>query len=60
MREQKIATIAAKNYSADLFGSAMGAILTTIFLFPILGLIWTCFVLALLNVISALFFHLSD
>lgn len=60
MREQKIATIAAKNYSADLFGSAIGAILTTVLLFPLVGLIWTCFFLALLNGISALIFHLTD
>jgi len=60
IRQQNFATIAAKNYSADLFGSAMGAIITTILLFPLLGLIWTCFVLALLNVISALFFHLLE
>jgi spermidine synthase len=60
IREQKISTIAAKNYSADLFGSAMGAIITTILLFPLLGLIWTCFVLALLNFISAFIFHLFD
>jgi spermidine synthase len=59
MREQQFATIAAKNYSADLFGSATGAIITTILLFPLVGLIWTCFFLALLNGISALTFHLS-
>jgi spermidine synthase len=60
MREQPVATIAAKNYSADLFGSAMGAILTTIILFPLLGLIWTCIFLAFLNGLSTLIFYLTD
>ena len=30
--------IVAKNYSADLFGSAFGAFLVPVFLFPVLGL----------------------
>jgi len=45
-------------YSADLFGSALGAILTSIFLLPILGFTRTLVVLALLNFLAfvALFF----
>jgi len=45
----------ALNYSADLFGSALGAFLVTVFLFPLLGLIWTGMVLSLLNIFSALY-----
>jgi spermidine synthase len=45
---------AAGNYSADLFGSAVGAILTTILLFPLLGIVAACLVIAFLNAFSAL------
>ncbi len=44
----------AINYSADLFGSAIGAFLVTLFLFPMLGLIWTGMILSLLNLFSAI------
>jgi spermidine synthase len=47
--------IASKNYSADLFGSALGAFLTSVFLLPLAGLIYTSLILVLLNFISILF-----
>jgi len=47
------------NYSADLIGSAFGAFCSSVFLFPLLGIIGTGMFLALLNTISAfiLFFR---
>ncbi len=49
----------AKNYAADLFGAALGAFLTCVFLFPLFGLIPTGFILFSLNLISLvlLYFH---
>jgi len=43
----------AGNYSAELFGSALGALLVTLFLIPLLGFIYTGIILALLNFFSA-------
>jgi spermidine synthase len=50
---KNITTSAASNYSADLFGSAIGAIVTTIILLPLLGLVITCLILFILNLFSA-------
>jgi len=44
--------ISGVNYSADLAGSAFGAFLTAIVLLPLLGLVYTCFVVAALNILS--------
>ncbi|MEI7981670.1 MAG: hypothetical protein WCI71_08435 [Bacteroidota bacterium] len=44
---------ASQNYSADLFGSALGAFLTAVFLFPFIGLMGTGLILSLLNILSA-------
>jgi spermidine synthase len=44
--------IASKNYSADLFGSALGAFLTSVFLLPLAGIIYTSLLLVLLNFLS--------
>jgi len=41
------------NYSAELFGSAVGAFAVTIFLFPLIGMVYTGLVLAVLNTTSA-------
>lgn len=43
----------ALNYSSDLAGSAFGAFLTTLVLIPLLGVVFTCFVVAGLNLFSA-------
>ena len=45
------------NYSADLFGSAFGALVTTLILLPFLGMVASCLVLAGLNIFSAGFLH---
>ena len=46
------------NYSADLFGSAFGALIVTVFLLPLMGFIYTGIVLALLNALSAVILFL--
>jgi spermidine synthase len=49
----------SSNYSADLFGSAIGAIAITLILLPFLGIMTSCLVLVALNLFSAgfLFFR---
>jgi len=49
----------SSNYSADLFGSAIGAIITTLILFPLLGIVISCLVIVVMNLFSAgfLFFR---
>jgi spermidine synthase len=53
IRKQYYSKVISENYSADLFGSALGAILMTVILLPFLGLIGSCLVLAGLNLLSA-------
>lgn len=45
------------NYSADLFGSAIGAIVTTLLLLPFLGFVASCMVLVMMNLFSAGFLY---
>jgi len=45
----------SKYYSADLFGSALGAFIVPVLLFPLLGLMNTAYVLAALNTVGAAF-----
>jgi spermidine synthase len=51
--------IVSKNYSADLFGSALGALLTSVFLLPLAGIIYTSLMLVFLNFISIVFLVVS-
>jgi predicted membrane-bound spermidine synthase len=48
------------NYSADLFGSAIGAIVTTLILLPFLGFVYSCLVLVGMNIFSAVFLYLRE
>lgn len=48
-RENEISRSAGMTYGMDLFGASMGAVLTGVLLIPVLGLIKTCFVLAIMN-----------
>jgi len=50
--------IASKNYSADLFGSALGAFLTSVLLLPLAGIIFTSLLLVLLNLLSVMILSL--
>lgn len=54
LRQKKYSEISGINYATDLAGSALGAFLTTIFLLPFFGLIYTCVIVALLNIFSGL------
>ncbi|MCX6243730.1 MAG: hypothetical protein NTU98_03415 [Bacteroidetes bacterium] len=54
---KNVTTTTAFNYSADLFGSALGAIVTTIVLLPLLGLVVTCLILVAVNLFSAGFLY---
>jgi spermidine synthase len=52
--EKKLST-PARNYSADLLGSACGILLTSVLLLPVLGMFRTTVILVILNLISAVF-----
>jgi len=52
---KKPSSIVAKNYSADLFGSALGAFAVPVFLFPLIGMMNTGLILAFMNTFSAFF-----
>ena len=41
--------VAGLTYGVDLLGSCLGALLTGIFLVPVLGINWSCFVIAAIN-----------
>jgi len=45
----KTGQAAGVNYSMDLLGSALGALLTTLFLIPLLGIFQACLALAIIN-----------
>jgi spermidine synthase len=48
--------ITASNYAVDLYGSALGALLTAIILLPLAGIYNTLLILALLNTVSGALF----
>jgi spermidine synthase len=48
---EKASLAAGINYSMDLFGSALGALITALFLIPVLGIFQSCFALAIINAI---------
>jgi len=48
-RKRDVATVGGLSYGTDLFGSFFGALLTGIFLIPILGIPKTCFAIAFIN-----------
>jgi predicted membrane-bound spermidine synthase len=54
LHRDKIANITAGIYSVDLLGSAIGAFLVAVLLFPILGLVKVCIFLSIINLISGL------
>ena len=54
LKQKKYSEISGINYATDLAGSAFGAFLTTIFLLPFFGLIYTCIIVASLNIFSGL------
>lgn len=54
-QSKNVVSSAAKLYSIDLIGSALGIALTTLIMVPLLGLFWCCVILAILNVVGGLF-----
>ena len=52
LQRKGFSAISGNIYSTDLAGSALGAFLTSLFLLPALGLIYTCMILAGLYFIS--------
>ena len=52
LRKGSFRGIAGDNYSTDLLGSALGAFLTAIVFLPLIGIMWTCLLVAFLNLIS--------
>jgi spermidine synthase len=52
IQQQSYSEISGVNYSTDLAGSAFGAFLTAIVLLPLLGMVYTCFIVAALNILS--------
>jgi len=52
-----ISTVAAETYGADLFGSAIGALILSAFLLPLLGIFEVCFLTGLLNIFSGIILY---
>ncbi|HOT88334.1 MAG TPA: hypothetical protein PL028_02190, partial [Bacteroidales bacterium] len=52
--KKDIPSIAAETYGADLFGSAIGAIVLSAFLLPLLGVLKVCLLIGLFNLASGL------
>jgi spermidine synthase len=53
LRKGEIGTVASELYSIDLLGSALGALLVSTFLVPLLGIVKVSFVIASLSFLSA-------
>ena len=54
IRKSKIPSLAAESYSSDLLGSAIGALLTSALLIPLLGIIYVGILIGFLNIICGL------
>jgi spermidine synthase len=52
------AMTSAHLYSSDLIGAAIGSLLVTAFLIPLIGIFYTCSILFLLNIVSIIILHL--
>jgi spermidine synthase len=53
--KEPVTHIAAESYGADLFGSAIGALVLSTFLLPLLGIFEACILTGLLNVLSGVY-----
>lgn len=51
--------VAAANYAVDLYGSALGALLTTVVLLPLIGIRMTLMMLAVLNTATATLYFVT-
>ena len=55
--DQDYGTIASNAYGLDLIGAATGALLFTIYVIPVLGLVWSVILVGLFNLIIAIISH---
>ncbi|MBI5220050.1 MAG: hypothetical protein HY958_14075 [Bacteroidia bacterium] len=60
LQEKNISSVAAVSYGADLLGSAIGAILVSAFLIPVLGIFKVCIVIGILNLISGIILYFKS
>jgi spermidine synthase len=54
LQKAPISEISAKVYSVDLVGAAVGALITSVLLIPVTGILWTAVTLGALNSLCAL------
>ncbi len=54
IQKQAISEISAKVYSIDLIGAALGALIISIMLIPLIGIVYTGIILGILNLLCAL------
>ena len=54
-----VAEVASEVYSKDLIGAAVGALLVSVYLVPVIGVIWTAIIVGLLNFIAASITNIS-
>jgi len=55
--KKDISSVAAETYGADLSGSAIGALILSAFLLPLLGIFEVCFLIGLLNIFSGIILY---
>jgi spermidine synthase len=55
--KKDISSVAAETYGADLSGSAIGALILSAFLLPLLGIFEVCFLTGLLNIFSGIILY---
>ena len=53
LRSGRISNSQAKNYASEMFGAALGVVVTSVFLIPLAGVEGSCFVLVMMNLVSA-------
>ena len=52
IQQGRVGSIAGKLYSADLFGSAIGVLVVTVLLLPLLGVVTVCFIIGALSLLA--------
>jgi len=60
IQKEAISEISAKVYSVDLLGAALGALIISILLIPLIGIVYTGIILGILNLMCALITFLKS
>ncbi len=60
IQKEAISEISAKVYSVDLLGAALGALIISILLIPLIGIVYTGIILGILNLLCALITFLKS